>query len=238
MDNFQIETAQNISITQNVAGVGERILAYLIDGLIMAAYVFIAVLLLSGFDGASGAEWVLISVILLPLLLYFLLWESMWNGRTPGKAVVDLRVVKLDGSKPAFSNYLVRWLLRIVDITITSGSVAVVTILLNGRGQRLGDLAAGTTVISEKVRVGLDRTLLVNVPENYTPQYPQVTMLTDKDVQEIKNIYRDSLKTSNYRVISTLSGKVSELLQVTPEEKPVQFLKTVLKDYSYYTQQY
>ena len=237
MDNFQIETAQNISITQNVAGVGERILAYLIDGFIMAAYVFIAVLLLSGFDGAGGAEWVLISVILLPLLLYFLLWESMWNGRTPGKAVVDLRVVKLDGSKPAFSNYLVRWLLRIVDITITSGSVAVVTILLNGRGQRLGDLAAGTTVISEKVRVGLDRTLLVTVPENYTPQYPQVTMLTDKDVQEIKNIYRDSLKTSNYRVISTLSGKVSELLQVTPEEKPVQFLKTVLKDYSYYTQQ-
>lgn len=237
MDNFQIETAQNISITQNVAGVGERILAYLIDGLIMVAYVIIAIMMLGGLDTGSGAEWLFISVVFLPLLLYFLLWESMWNGRTPGKAALDLRVVKLDGSKPAFSNYLVRWLLRIVDVTITSGSVAVVTILMTGRGQRLGDLAAGTTVISEKARVGLDRTVLVNVPEDYKPQYPQVTMLSDRDVQEIKTIYKDSLQSSNYRVIRTLSNKVSELLQVTPEEKPVQFIKTVLKDYSYYTQQ-
>lgn len=237
MDNFQIETAQNISITQNVAGVGERILAYLIDLVIMIIYVVFSLLMLAGLDVPGDQEWLFVTVIFLPLLLYFLLWETLWNGRSPGKAALDLRVVKLDGSKPAFSNYLVRWLLRIVDISITSGSVAVVMILLTGRGQRLGDLAAGTTVISEKSRVGLDRTVLVNVPEDYKPQYPQVTMLSDLDVQEIKEIYRESLENSNYRVIAKLSSKVSDLLQVTPEEKPVQFLKTVIKDYSYYTQQ-
>ena len=237
MDNFQIETAQNISITQNAAGVGERILAYLIDGLLMLAYILVIAMIVGGLDGGSGQEWLFMSVIFLPLLLYFLLWESLWNGQSPGKAALHLRVVKLDGSKPAFSNYLVRWLLRIVDITITSGSVAVVTILLNGKGQRLGDLAAGTTVISERVRTGLDSTLLVNVPEDYRPMYPQVTMLSDRDVQEIKDIYRSSLNNSNYRVIGILSSRVSELLQVNPEEKPVQFLKTVLKDYSYYTRQ-
>ncbi|NJW54693.1 RDD family protein, partial [Salinimicrobium oceani] len=170
----QIETAQNISITQNVAGVGERILAYLIDFVIMVIYVVLAFFMMAGLNVAGDQEWLFVSVIFLPLLLYFLLWESLWNGRSPGKAALELRVVKLDGSKPAFSNYLVRWLLRIVDISITSGSVAVVTILLTGRGQRLGDLAAGTTVISEKSRVGLDRTVLVNVPEDYRPQYPQV----------------------------------------------------------------
>lgn len=237
MDNFQIETAQNISITQNVAGVGERILAYLIDFVIMIIYVVFALLMLAGLDVPGDQEWLFATVIFLPLLLYFLLWETLWNGRSPGKAALDLRVVKLDGSKPAFSNYLVRWLLRIVDISITSGSVAVVTILLTGRGQRLGDLAAGTTVISEKSRIGLNRTISVNVPEDYKPQYPQVTMLSDLDVQEIKEIYRESLANSNYRVIAKLSSKVSDLLQVTPEEKPVQFLKTVIKDYSYYTQQ-
>ena len=237
MDNFQIETAQNISISQNVAGIGERILAYLIDGLLMLAYIIIATMLMGGLDANQGQEWLFVSVIILPLLFYFLLWESLWKGQSPGKAALDLRVVKLDGSRPAFSNYLVRWLLRMVDITLTSGSVAVVTILMNGKGQRLGDLAAGTTVISERVRTGLDRTLLVNVPEDYRPVYPQVTMLTDRDVQEIKEIYRNSLHTSNYRVIQSLSNKVSQLLQVTPEEKPVQFLKNVLKDYSYYTRQ-
>ncbi len=235
MDNFQIETAQNISISQNVAGVGERILAYLIDGLIMLAYIILAIMLLGGLDASQGQEWLFMSVIMLPLLLYFLLWESLWNGQTPGKAALDLKVVKIDGSRPAFSNYLVRWLLRIVDITLTSGSVAVVTILMNGKGQRLGDLAAGTTVISERVRTGLDRTLLVNVPDDYRPVYPQVTMLSDRDVQEIKEIYKHSLQNSNYKVIGKLSNRVSELLQVTPEENSVQFLKTILKDYSYYT---
>ena len=237
MDNFQIETAQNISITQNVAGVGERILAYLIDGLIMLAYIIVALVLMGGLEVGTGEEWLFVSVVFMPLLLYFLIWESLWNGQSPGKAALYLRVVKLDGSKPAFSNYLVRWLLRIVDITITSGSVAVVTILMNGKGQRLGDLAAGTTVISERVRIGLDRTLLENVPDDYRPVYPQVTVLSDKDVQEIKEIYKNSLDSSNYRVINKLSKKVSELLSITPEEKPVQFLKTVLKDYSYYTRQ-
>ena len=237
MDNFQIETAQNISITQNVAGVGERILAYLIDGLIMLAYVILAGLMMGGLDSSTGGEWLFMSVVLLPLLLYFLLWESLWNGQSPGKAALDLRVVKLDGSKPAFSNFLVRWLLRLVDITITSGSVAVVTILLNGKGQRLGDLAAGTTVISEKPRVGLENTLLVDIPEDYRPVYPQVTILSDQDVQDIKNLYQESLKNSNFKVIKTLSAKVADLLQVTPEEKPTQFIKTVLKDYNYYTQQ-
>ncbi|GAB2773211.1 RDD family protein [Salinimicrobium soli] len=237
MDNFQIETAQNISISQNVAGVGERILAFLIDGLIMLAYVIIVSFLAGALDVSAGEEWVFYLVIGLPLFLYHLLWETFWNGKTPGKAALDIKVVKLDGSKPAFSNYLVRWLLRMVDITLTSGSVAVVSILMSGKGQRLGDMAATTTVISEKKKPDLEATLMVNVPENYQPVYPQVTVLTDKDVQDIKELYQDSLRNSNFRVIRSLSEKVAGLLEVTPEENPSDFLKTVIKDYNYYTQQ-
>ena len=237
MDNFQIETAQNISISQSVAGIGERILAYLIDGLIMLAYIILVNFLMGGLDSTGGERWVFLSVIGLPLFLYFLLWETFWNGQSPGKAALELRVVKMDGSKPAFSNFLIRWLLRIIDITITSGSVAVVTILMNGKGQRLGDLAAGTTVISEKSRTDLSRTLFSNLPEDYRPVYPQVTVLNDKDVQDIKNVYQDALKSSNYKVIHALATKISRLLEVTPQEKPVQFIKVVLKDYNFYTQQ-
>ena len=234
MDNFQIETAQNISIAQNVAGVGERILAFLIDGLIMLSYVIIMSLIMSAVNVED--QWVLMMVLGLPLLLYFLLWETFWDGRSPGKASLDLRVVKLNGANPAFSDYLVRWLLRSIDITFSSGSVAVVSILLNGKGQRLGDLAAGTTVISERAKVGLSETLLAEVPDDYRPVYPQVTVLSDHDVQEIKMIYQDSLKHSNFRVIQSLASRVSGLLEVEPEERPVQFLGTVLKDYNYFTQ--
>ena len=236
MDNFQIETAQNISITQNAAGVGERILAFLVDGLIMLVYIILANLLLGGLKGSMGEIWVFYMAIGLPLFLYFLIWETFWDGRSPGKAALELRVVKLDGSKPAFSNYLVRWLLRIVDVTLTSGSVAVVTILLNGRGQRLGDIAATTTVISEKKRVGLDQTLLMDLPEDYQPKYPQATVLTDRDVQDIKMLYRDAAKNDNPEVLNELRRKIADLLDVNPEEKSSVFIKTVLKDYSYFTQ--
>lgn len=237
MDNFQIETAQNISITQNAAGIGERILAYLIDGLIMLSYIIAVAFLLSSLDLSGGAEWAYMLVISLPLLLYFLLWEIFWDGRSPGKAALDLRVVKIDGSKPAFSNYLVRWLLRVIDITVSSGSVAVVTILLNGKGQRLGDLAAGTTVISEKVKTSLENSILEELPADYKPVYSQVTVLSDEDVREIKDIYYNALKNGNYRVIHYLSEKVSALLQVQPQERGVDFIKNVLRDYSYYTRQ-
>ena len=236
MDNFQIETAQNVSISQNVAGLGERIVAYLIDGVIMVFYIIAVGLLLGGMHTSGGERWVFLLVLGLPVFLYFLVWESMWNGQTPGKAALQLRVVKLDGSTPVFSNYLLRWLLRIVDISLTSGSLAVVTILLNGKGQRLGDLAAGTTVISEVKKMGLHQTLLMTLPEDYQPTYQQARMLNDRDVQKIKNLYQEALKNSNHRVIRSLSSRVSELMQVTPKEKPVYFIKTVLKDYSYFTQ--
>lgn len=237
MDNFQIETAQNISITQRAAGVGERILAYLIDGLIMLGYLMLANYFVVALN-SSGAErgiYIMI-VIFLPVFLYSLLWESFWNGQTPGKAALEIRVVKLDGSKPVFSNFLTRWLLKIIDVSMSSGSVAVVTILFNGRGQRLGDLAAKTTVISEKSGVGFKDTLLMDLPEDYVPIYPQVTILSDKDIQAVKSIYRDALRKSNHRVLVHLSEKLSALLEVTPKEMPSQFIKTLLKDYSYYTQ--
>lgn len=237
MDNFQIETAQNISISQNVAGIGERILAYLIDLLIMFAYVITVILILGSLNLEGADQWVFMVIIGLPLFLYFLLWEAGWDGRSPGKAALNLRVVMLDGSKPHLSNYLVRWLLRMVDITFTSGSVAVISILITGKGQRLGDLAAGTTVISERERVGLQHTLLYDLPDNYTPVYPQVTILSDKDVQEIKNLYKEALQNSNFRLIRSLSQKVSDLLGVTPKENASDFIKTVIMDYNYYTQQ-
>ena len=119
MNNFQIETAQNVNIIQNVAGIGDRILAYLIDSLIMIAYVIIIVLVMSIGDVNDDLNFIIAMTFGLPLFLYHLLWEMFWNGRSPGKAVMKLRVVKLDGSRPAFSNYLIRWLLRIIDISLT-----------------------------------------------------------------------------------------------------------------------
>ena len=235
MDNFQIETAQNISIEQNVAGIGARILAYIVDLAIIIIYMVLSGLTMAGLDGDGGTTWMYYLVLGLPSFLYYLLWEIFWNGQTPGKAALKIRVVKKDGTRPEFSNYLVRWLLRFIDITLTSGGVAVVTILLNGKGQRLGDIAAGTTVISEKKNVSIHNTLGVDLPDNYQPKYAQVTVLSDKDLQEVKNIYDQARSEGQHHIIISLSEKVAQLLDVQFEEKPVTFLQQVINDYNYYT---
>ena len=237
MDNFQIETAQNISIEQNVAGIGERILAFLVDLAIIVIYMVFAGLLMAGTNLDSGSGMMYYLVLGLPSFLYYLVWESFWDGRTPGKALLQIRVVRKDGSRPAFSNYLIRWLLRIIDISLSSGGVAVVTILLNGKGQRLGDIAAGTTVISERKKTGINNTLLVELPENYQPKYPQVTVLSDHDIQEVKNLYQQARREGQHHIILSLSQKLSDLMDIKAEEKPIDFVKRVINDYNYYTQQ-
>jgi len=236
MDKFQIETAQNVNIVQNVAGVGDRILAFLIDSAILFIYIVLVSIVFTSITLASDSILIMMTIGL-PLFLYHLLWETFRNGQSPGKAVMKIRVVKLDGSKPAFSNYLIRWLLRLIDITLLSGAVALVTILFNGRGQRLGDLAAATTVISEKKTISLSQSVLTNLPKDYTPVYPQVTIFTDSEMQTIKNMFQQAKYNSNHNVILKLSNRISKVMEVSYDTTPLTFIDTVIKDYNYYTQQ-
>ncbi|MAK35935.1 MAG: transporter, partial [Flavobacteriaceae bacterium] len=201
MDNFQIETAQNVNIAQNVGGVGERVLAFIVDYAIIFLYIVLVSIALGALDGVSEDFEILVYMTIgLPIFCYSLLWETFWNGRSPGKALLKLRVVKLDGSKPAFSNYFIRWLLRIIDISATSGALALVTVLLNGKGQRLGDIAASTTVITEKKVIGLAQTLVMDIPEGYVPKYPQVTVFTDAEMSTIKSLFWDAKYHGNHNV--------------------------------------
>jgi uncharacterized RDD family membrane protein YckC len=237
MDNFQIETAQNVTISQNVASVMDRILAFIIDNLIIGAYLFIVIFILAHTNITGGSEFLYYVTIGLPLFLYHLLWETFWNGQSPGKAVMKIRVVKLDGSRPAFSNYLLRWLLRVVDIALSFGSVAIVTMLFNGKGQRLGDMAATTTVISEKTTTGIQSIRIINLPDDYSPKYPQVMNFKDDEIQTIKSIYYNAKAFGNHHIIIRLSVKVSKVMEVDYDEKPIDFINRVINDYTYYTQQ-
>ena len=236
MDNFQIETAQNITIQQNVAHVTTRMGSYLIDSLIIGVYNVIAFILFfsMGYEINMNNLGILI-VMLLPAMFYSLAFEILMNGQTPGKIVNKIRVVKLDGSKPTFGSYVIRWFLRLIDITLFSGSIAVVTILFNGKGQRLGDITAGTTVISEKKRVRIEDTVMSSIKEDHEPMFPQVTVLTDADMQTIRNVYRDARNKRNHKVILKLSEKVKQMTNISSDLRPMEFLDIVIKDYYYYT---
>lgn len=237
MDNFQIETAQNVSIQQNVAHLSTRIGSFLIDTLIIAAYVIAIFYITSALSLSGGNQWAVMMLFGLPVFFYYLFFEAFWNGQTPGKRLNQIRVVKIDGSKPTFGSYLIRWMLRVIDISLASGSVALLTILLNGKGQRLGDLAAGTTVISEKNRITIQDTLISDLPDDYKPTFPQVTRLSDSDIQTIKQLYKKYKLTGNDKLSLKLYLKIIEITEINTTLDHDVLVKTVIDDYNYYTQQ-
>ncbi|MDX1277414.1 RDD family protein [Oceanihabitans sediminis] len=236
MEEFQIETAQNVTINQNVAGLGDRILGYIIDSVAVFVYLIGINLLLIKMDVDMRDLWALYLLVSLPAFLYYVLLETFWNGKTLGKYVMKTRVVKLDGSNASFANYFVRWILRIVDISLTSGGVAVLSILIKGNGQRVGDIAAGTTVISEKRKVSIEDTLLKEIEEDYMPSYSQVTVFKDSEMQTIKNLYESARRNGQHNIILQLHNRLVEVMEVTPKETPVEFIGIVIKDYNYFTQ--
>lgn len=237
MEQFQIETAQNISIDQNTAHLGDRMLAFIIDTLIIVIYYVLMIWFLLALDVDLGDQWAIYMLVGLPAFLYYLLLETFMDGKTIGKSFMKLRVVKLDGTKAGFSSYFVRWILRIIDVSISSGGVAVFTILIRGKGQRVGDIAAGTTVISEKKRVFLKDTLLRELPEDYSPKFPQVTVFKDNEMQTIKNLYDSAKRNGNHNVVLSLSNRIKKVAEISTDLKPIDFVDIVIKDYNYYTQQ-
>lgn len=236
MEEFQIETAQNVGIQQNVANLGDRMLAYLLDSLIIGLYFFVMIMVMVSLNLDMSDFWALWLLVSLPAFLYYVLLETFWNGQTVGKYTMKIRVVKLDGSKPRFANYFVRWILRIVDVSLTSGGLAVLTILIRGNGQRVGDIAAGTTVISEKVKLSINDTLLKEIPKDYIPTYSQVTVFKDNDMQLIKTLYDEAVSKGQHNIILSLYHRMVKVMEVETTQKPIEFVDTVIKDYNFYTQ--
>jgi uncharacterized RDD family membrane protein YckC len=238
MSHFQIETVQNVKLEQSAANVWDRILAYLIDLMIILAYVFATLAVMSGLLDTSPFEGAVTFMILgLPPFLYHLLMEIFMDGTSVGKASMKLRVVNLDGTKPELSAYLIRWLFRLVDISLVTGAVAIVTILVNGKGQRLGDVAAKTAVISERRKIGFKKIPLLEVEDNYTPHYPQVASLSDADLRRIKSIFDKAQQAEDHVIFEKLSEKIKSQLDVESSASPKTFIQTVLKDHHYYSTQ-
>jgi uncharacterized RDD family membrane protein YckC len=150
----QLVTGEAVALDLRTAGVPSRILAALVDVALQGLLAF-GLLLLVGVASSSEATFAALSVTALVLvgLGYPVLLETLLAGRTPGKLVLGLRVVRDDGGPIAFRQAFVRGLigLFVEKPGISAGSAALITSLLNQDGKRLGDLAAGTLVVQERV---------------------------------------------------------------------------------------
>ncbi|WP_086477236.1 MULTISPECIES: RDD family protein [Arenibacter] len=239
MSNLQINTTQNVMLHYKIVGVGERIIAFLIDGFLLYLYAVLVQFIGTAIGYIWEDSWSqigLVSLIFLPAMFYSLLMHSLFNGRTVGKMLMQIRVVRVDGTPVHWSNLLVRWMLRLVDIWLFFGSVGILAILFTDKKQRLGDAAAGTVVVSTKKKVKVSHTILEEVEENYIPTFTNVTLLTDKDVRLIKETYQIAKSSRDYKTLTVLRNKIEQLLNTQSDLYDIQYLDTVLKDYNFYTQ--
>ena len=142
-----------------------------------------------------------------------------------------LQVVKLNGKKLTFWDCMLRWVFRLVDITISSGAVALISIIVSKHTQRLGDLAAGTTVIRHERSVTLKQMSQYDAPEEYEVVFQQAALLSDKDIKIIKDVLREVNRNKNYGLLAPLAKKIKEVTGIETDMVPLDFVKTILKDY-------
>jgi uncharacterized RDD family membrane protein YckC len=150
-------TPEAVALEFRTANLGSRILAYLIDMVVVVAGIVAALFAVALLGQASDVvvpDWVALTIVLVLLpawwLGYFIAFETLWRGRTLGKAALGLRVVTKEGAPVRFRHAAVRGLLGLVDFLILGGFLAVVFILFTRDNQRLGDLVAGTLVLRER----------------------------------------------------------------------------------------
>ncbi len=245
MSQLAIVTTQNVTIRFQAASVGDRILAYVLDWLIKIAY---AITVYYVFFVAVGIEdwantldnWSQISVYIIfyfPVIFYSLLLESIFEGQTLGKKMMKTKVVKIDGYQATFGDYIIRWLFRLIDISTNSGMIGLITMISSSKTQRLGDMAAGTAVISLQNKVDINHTILQEIQGDYQPIYPQVIKLSDNDVRIIKESFERSVVQRDYQTLIKLREKIEQVAGITNKMgNDMDFIRTVLKDYNYYTQ--
>ena len=231
MMNISIDTAQNVQIAYTPAGLAQRIWATIVDFAVLGGLSFICFPLLE--IGQAGTGTLIIFSTF--LLFYHLLSELLFRGRSIGKMTQNLRVVRIDGKKVSFWDYLLRWVLRLVDITMSLGIVGMLSIILTQKMQRLGDIAAGTTVICEKPNIRLSQFAADDTPETYEVTFGEVTLLADKDIRIIQEAMKEIKKDKNQKILMALSQKIKELTGIQTDMDDLTFIETVLKDYRYLT---
>ncbi len=254
MRTVRVKTSQNVEITYALASLGLRLLAYIIDFFIVYFSVFVLFISVASMQMMSSMMVVFVLSGMLLASFYHLLMETLNNGRSIGKMIMNLQVIRADGEKPSLGDYLMRWIFRLVDITITSGAAAIISISVTDKRQRLGDVFADTVVIdthkrpqpsimnpvSKKPAPGKTETDDNDEKQPDAPKeamFPEAALLSESDLRKIDMLYR-KVKEPGYP--PELRGKTFVRMKSILEKKmgipkadmrPEEFMKQVYADF-------
>jgi uncharacterized RDD family membrane protein YckC len=224
-DRISIATPEGVDLELTLAGVGSRFISALVD-LMLQIVLLVGVSGIGAAVGAFGSGFGAVVVFIASFLIfaaYDVGFEVFAAGRTPGKRLNGLRVVRVDGSPVTFFTSAIRNVLRIVDILpfVAPYLVGIVTILVTGRNQRLGDVAAGTLVVRE-------RTAQPSLADMRMPQSQatpaayawDVTAVTTDELTAVRSFLARRYELTNearYRLAADLAGALRPKVVGAPE---------------------
>ncbi len=255
MAEVSIRTSFNVDLDFETAPFHKRLFAYCLDFLILISYLYVLKYLLYQVfrinpEQSMGLDILIVSM---PMLFYSLITEVKMHGQTVGKKLMQIRVVSIDGGEPTIGQFILRWITKFFEwpflfgytwfssesvifyvfVTSLLGIGVIIPILFTKNNQRLGDLAAGTTVVNTITNLNINDTIFMDVNfDNYQPSFPQVMKLSDRDINKIRSIIIHSQKYGN-DFASIMSEKVKTVLNLTTELPPVELLEKLMEDYNY-----
>lgn len=236
METIKIKTTQNIEIDYEVAGLGERIVARLIDyGIFILIIIALGVIAVINGNMGSGKNlfgYIVIGLYvswLISFVFYDLVCEVFLNGQSVGKRIMKIKVISLDGARPSLGQYVMRWLFRIVDFMVTFQLAGLIAVIFTKNKQRLGDLAAGTTLVSTHPRSNASQLAFAPVAADYAPVFNEAKQLADRDVVLIHEV----IQNHNPVLVHQMANQIKTRLNISTTLNDFSFLQTLVQDYNF-----
>ncbi len=206
-EKLNIDTPENVRFAYEIAGIGSRFMAALVDTtliVLLQLAVFVPLLLFTRIldeSGWSALFGVALFISFVMLWGYYIFFEAFWNGQTPGKRWVGLRVLQLSGLPMTFSEVVIRNLVRIVDFLPVAYGVGLIVMFFQRQSRRLGDLAAGTVVVFDRTALTLAElgsntaVSLSPASDQYTLTFPEISQwplerLLETDLATVESYLR------------------------------------------------
>jgi uncharacterized RDD family membrane protein YckC len=225
-ETLKIQTPEHVGFKYVLAGLGTRSTAFLVDTVVRGLFIlfiFLVVMLLAqwlpafdptGIFAVIPKTWFFALGVLaygVVDLGYFLIFEALWSGQTPGKRMQKLRVIKVNGQPIGWLESAIRNILRAVDLLLGFYPLGLFVMFLSSRSQRIGDYAAGTVVIVERRRdVPMDKTRLRSTSKLNLPDLElHISTLEPKQYQIIRSFLqrREAMQGTHRRELARLLAR-------------------------------
>ncbi len=231
---LNIDTPENVTFNYEIAGLGSRFIAALMDSLIIGLSVLLLYAIVMGIIALSSMTaddiatmWFFAGLTLASFLVlwgYYVLFETLWNGQTPGKRLAKMQVVRLDGTPISFTESAIRNVVRLVDFLPLGYGIGAIVMFFDPQSRRLGDMAAGTLVVlnqpTEPVAEGYRRRPLVQnkFAQTALESGLPVERLSDTEVQLIQEfLSRRFAFADTHSIAQSLVAKAFQSMEIPLE---------------------